>query len=203
MPSDVSVPAGGAAFSVGRAALAVALVAGFAASLLAMGRSPICPCGTIELWHGAANDGGTSQHIADWYSLSHVIHGFIFFCAAAWMLRTLDRPLPVATALVAAIFVEGCWELLENSPFVIERYRATTVSDTYAGDSVLNSVADIGFMILGFTIARLTPGWIVVLSAIAMELIALYVIRDNLTLNVLMIVHPYDAIKTWQAARGS
>lgn len=202
MPSNVTVPAG-PTFSTGRAVLAVALVAGFAAILLAMGRSPICPCGTIEFWHGAANDSGTSQHIADWYSLSHIIHGFIFFGIAAWIFRKLDRPLPIATALVAAIFVEGCWELLENSPLVIERYRATTVSDTYAGDSVLNSVADIGFMIVGFTIARLTPGWIVVLAAIAMELIALYVIRDNLTLNVLMIVHPFDAIKAWQAARGA
>jgi hypothetical protein len=201
MPSDATSTTAAPRFSIGRAVLSVALVAGFAAILLAMGRSPICPCGTVELWHGAANDSGTSQHIADWYSLSHVIHGFIFFGIAAWFSRRRGRPLPVATALVAAIFVEGCWELLENSPMIIERYRATTVSDSYVGDSVLNSVADIGFMILGFSIARLTPGWIVVAMAIAMELVALYVIRDNLTLNVLMIVHPFDAIRDWQAMR--
>lgn len=182
-------------------AVALAIMAAFAAVLLAMGRPAICPCGTIELWHGAANDDGTSQHISDWYSLSHVIHGFLFYGAAHLVGRLRGRPLGFGLALCLAIMVEGGWELVENSPLIIERYRAATASDAYAGDSVLNSMADIGFMALGFSIARLAPVWPVVAAAIAMELLALYVIRDNLTLNVLMIVWPLDAVRDWQAAR--
>lgn len=172
----------------------------FAALLLAMGRSAICPCGTVELWHGAANDDGTSQHVSDWYSLSHVIHGFLFYGAAHLVGRLRGRALGFGAALFAAILVEGGWELLENSAFIIDRYRETTASDAYAGDSVLNSMADIAFMALGFFVARLAPVWTVVLAAIFMELLALYVIRDNLTLNVLMILWPLDAVRDWQAA---
>jgi hypothetical protein len=201
MSADLGVAVSRPAISPGRTATALALVAGFAAILHAMGRPLICPCGTIELWHGAANDSGTSQHIADWYSLSHVIHGFIFYGVAALIGRWRGRPLAIATALVGAIAVEGAWELLENSPMIIERYRATTISDAFGGDSVLNSAADIGFMIAGFTIARLAPAPLVVAAAILMELVALYVIRDNLTLNVIMILHPVDAIREWQAMR--
>ncbi|WP_271200866.1 DUF2585 family protein [Methylopila turkensis] len=201
MSADAGVVVTRPAISAGRAALSVALVGGFAAILYAMGRPLICPCGEIKLWHGAANDGGTSQHIADWYSLSHVIHGFIFYGAAVLIGRLWGRPLAIATALIGAIAVEGAWELLENSPIIIDRYRAATVSDAFAGDSVLNSAADIGFMILGFTVARLSPTWTIVAAAIAMELLALYVIRDNLTLNVIMILHPIDAIRDWQAMR--
>lgn len=178
----------------------LAAMAGFAAILLAMGRSPICPCGAVELWHAAANDDGTSQHVSDWYSLSHVIHGFLFFGAAHLVGRLRGKPLGFGLALFIAILVEGGWELLENSALIIDRYRETTASDAYAGDSVLNSMADIGFMALGFLIARIAPAWTVVAAAIGMELLALYVIRDNLTLNVLMILWPLDAIRDWQAA---
>ena len=202
MPAEASMSTRPAGFSAVRAGVALALVAGFAATLLAMGRPAICPCGTIELWHGAANDAGTSQHVADWYSLSHVIHGFLFYGLAVLVGRLRGQPLALMTALIAAVAIEGFWELLENSPIIIERYREGTVSDAFAGDSVLNSVADIGFMALGFTIARLAPTWTIVVAAIAMELLALYVIRDNLTLNVIMILHPLDAIRDWQAMRG-
>lgn len=177
---------------------AVAVTAGFALILLVMGRDATCPCGTVELWHAAANDSGTSQHVSDWYALSHVIHGFLFYGAAHLIGRLRGRPLGFGLALVLAILVEGGWELLENSPLIIERYRETTASDLYAGDSVLNSVADIGFMAVGFFIARISPVWAVVAAAIGMELLAFYVIRDNLTLNVLMIVWPIEAIKDWQ-----
>lgn len=178
----------------------LAIAAVFAGILLAMGRSAICPCGTIELWHGAANDSGTSQHIADWYSASHVIHGFLFYGAAHLIGRFRGAPLGFGLALAFAILVEGGWELLENSPMIIDRYRETTASDLYAGDSVLNSMSDIGFMATGFAIARLAPVWAVVAAAIGMELTTLYLIRDNLTLNVLMILWPLDAIKDWQQA---
>jgi hypothetical protein len=181
------------------AASAVAAACGLA--LLAMGRDAICPCGTVELWHGAANDSGTSQHISDWYAPSHVIHGFLFYGAAHLIGRLRGAPLGFGLALTLAVAVEGGWEIVENSPWIIERYRETTASDLYAGDSVLNSMADIGFMVAGFFMARAAPVWLTVAAAIAMELAALYVIRDNLTLNVLMIVWPIDAIREWQAAR--
>ncbi|MET0314284.1 MAG: DUF2585 family protein [Hansschlegelia sp.] len=183
------------------AIIAALIVAGFAVVLLFMGRPPICPCGTVELWHGAANDGGTSQGVADWYSLSHVIHGFLFYGAAALLFRAMRRPLPLAAALFAALAIEGFWELLENSPMIIDRYRETTASDAYAGDSVLNSVSDILFMVAGFFVARVSPAALIIAAALAMELLALWAVRDNLTLNVLMIVHPIDAIRDWQAAR--
>ncbi|MDR4308485.1 DUF2585 domain-containing protein [Chelatococcus sambhunathii] len=181
-------------------AAALAAMAGFAAILLAMGRDAICPCGSVELWHGAANDGGTSQHISDWYSLSHVIHGFLFYGAAHLIGRWRRASVGFGLALVVAILVEGGWELVENSPVIIDRYRETTASDSYAGDSVLNSLADIAFMVLGFLAARVAPVWLIVAAAIAMELVALWVIRDNLTLNVLMILWPIDAVREWQGA---
>jgi hypothetical protein len=180
---------------------AFAVVGVYAAALLAMGRTLICPCGTIELWHAAANDSGTSQHITDWYAFSHVIHGFLFYGAAHLIGRFRGRAIGFGPALALALVVEGGWELLENSPMIIERYRENTASDLYAGDSVLNSVSDMGAMAIGFVIARLAPVWFAVAAALAMELVALYVIRDNLTLNVLMIVWPLDAIKDWQAMR--
>ena len=192
----VARPSARAAWVWTLAALAVA--AAYAVILLAMGRTLICPCGAIELWHGAANDSGTSQHVTDWYAFSHVIHGFLFYGGAHLIGRLRGRPLGFGPALVLALVVEGGWEVLENSPLIIERYRETTASDLYAGDSVLNSMSDMGAMAIGFLIARVAPVWTVVAVAIAMELAALYVIRDNLTLNVLMIVWPLDAIKDWQ-----
>lgn len=197
--AGVSAPRARGALFWTLAASAVASACGLA--LLALGRDAICPCGTIELWHGAANDGGTSQHISDWYAPSHVIHGFLFYGAARLIGRLRGAQLGFGLALTLAIAIEGGWELVENSPWIIERYRETTASDLYAGDSVLNSMADIGFMVAGFFVARIAPVWLVVAAAIAMELTALYVVRDNLTLNVLMIVWPIDAIRDWQTAR--
>ena len=188
--------------SVERACLifSVLCLAVLACGLAAMGRPLICPCGTIELWHANANDAGTSQHLADWYSPSHVIHGFLFY-ALGWLLFGRGRRPPLGRLLLLAVAVECAWELVENSPPVIEHYRTTTASDAYAGDSVLNSVADVACMIAGFFVARFAPVWATTTAAIAMELAALYVIRDNLTLNVLMILYPSDAISAWQSAR--
>lgn len=198
--AEASLPSGRSPGPIGWALVCLAVAAAFGLVLLAMGRSPICPCGTIELWHGAANDSGTSQHVADWYALSHVIHGFLFYGLAHLIGRWRGRALGFGPALALAIAFEGGWELLENSALIIDRYRETTASDLYAGDSVLNSMSDIGFMALGFSIARVAPVWAVTTAAIAMELVALAVIRDNLTLNVLMILWPLDAIREWQQA---
>ena len=179
-----------------RGYLAAAIIALAACALLfLMARPPICTCGRIELWHGAL-DGGNSQHIADWYSLSHIIHGFLFYAAA----RFLMRRQPLGPRLAVAVAVESLWEILENSPLIIDRYRTATIALGYSGDSIINSMSDIGMMALGFFFAARAPVWLTILTGIALELIALYVIRDNLTLNVLMLTSPIDAVKDWQSA---
>lgn len=170
--------------------------------LLVMGRPPICGCGTVELWHGVVESAGNSQHLSDWYSFSHAIHGMLFFGAAwvLWRCGEAGARLSSRLALPFAVAAEGAWEILENSPVIIDRYRAVTVSWGYSGDSVLNSASDIGFMAAGFLIAGRLPWWGTVLLALAFELFTLAMIRDNLMLNVLMLAWPVDAVRAWQAA---
>ena len=171
------------------------LIAVAALILFAMGRNPICTCGTVKLWVGDPNTAGNSQHIADWYSLSHIIHGFLFF-GLFWLVA---RNRPVGLRALLALLIEAGWEILENSPLIINRYREGTIALGYEGDSILNSVCDILFMLLGFLIASRLPVWVTVSIAIFFELLALYAIRDNLALNVIMLVHPLASIKTWQS----
>ena len=179
----------------GRHMLVAALVIVMTAvSLHAMGRPLICTCGTVKLWGGTAG-GDNSQHLADWYSLSHVIHGFLFY-ALGWLFL---RRNPMGERLVAAVTIESLWEILENSRYIIDRYREATIALGYTGDSVINSLSDIGWMILGFLAARRLSLRTTIVLAIALELVALWAVRDNLTLNVLMLVWPIDMIKHWQA----
>ena len=191
----------GRASSIGRTIAAksgvatVAVVVVMAAILLAMGRPATCPCGSVAVFHGSVRSDQNSQQFADWYSLTHVAHGLIFYAATWAALRRWPWP----ARLVIAVAIEAAWEILENSPMVIDRYRRVTMAWGYSGDSVLNSVGDCAFMILGFAIARRLPWWGGVGVLIALELTALAVIRDNLIINVLMLIAPVDAIRIWQA----
>ena len=171
--------------------------------LLAMGRPPICECGYVKLWHGLINDAGNSQHITDWYTPSHIIHGMIFYAVGWWIFVKRGWGGKEAAArwgLPLAVFLEAAWEVLENTPMVIDRFRSVTANFGYSGDSVLNSFADIGWMAFGFWLAlRLPVKWTVALAIIG-EVVAGIVVRDGLTLNVIMLLFPIDAIAEWQAA---
>ena len=178
-----------------RAALAaISVFAAAATLLLAMGRNPICTCGVVDLWVGSRDSPRTSQMLFDWYSLSHIVHGLLFY-AALWLAA---RRWPVEWRFVVALAVEATWEVIENTPMVIDRYRAETAALGYNGDSVLNSLSDISMMALGFLLARKLPVWGAVALLVVLELVPLVVIRDNLALNIWNLLAPNAAVQAWQ-----
>ena len=178
-------------------AAALIIVMGAAAILLAMGRNPICTCDAVDLWVGTRDSPRTSQMLIDWYSFSHIVHGLLFY-GALWLFA---RRSPVEWRFVVALLVECAWEIAENTPMVIDRYRATTAALGYTGDSVLNSLSDISMMALGFLIARKLPLWAGIAALLVLEITPLFAIRDNLTLNVIALLAPNEHLQAWQAGR--
>lgn len=175
--------------------IALAIPVAVASAELAMGRHPICTCGTIELWVSGRDSPKTSQMLADWYSPSHIVHGLLFY-ALLWL---AFRRWAVERRFLVALAIEAAWEVTENTPFVIDRYRATAAALGYNGDSVINSLSDILMMALGFLLARKLPVWAAILLLMVLEVVPLIAIRDNLALNILNLVAPIRAVQAWQA----
>ncbi|MGH9329312.1 MAG: DUF2585 domain-containing protein [Vicinamibacterales bacterium] len=185
-----------------------AIVAAAAGTLFFMGQIPMCKCGYVKLWHGVVASSENSQHVADWYTFSHVIHGFAFY-GLLWLVgrrpsarsgrrELVVRRWPLGLRLVVAMFLEASWEIFENTDFTINRYRSVTISLDYYGDSVLNSACDMLAMALGFFVAARLPVWGTLALVVALEAFVAYWIRDNLALNIIMLIYPLDAIHAWQ-----
>jgi len=174
--------------------IGLAIIAATAATLLAFGQPAICTCGFVRVWQSDVMSAENSQQLSDWYSPSHFIHGLLFY-ALMWL---LFRRQPVRLRVLGAMLLECAWEILENTPMVINRYREATIALGYSGDSVINSVFDVLFMLLGFVFAWRLPVWASVALGLFLEILCAVVIRDNLTLNVLMLLYPLDSILAWQ-----
>jgi hypothetical protein len=175
---------------------AIALLVVTAVVEWSMGRLPLGPDGRFGLWAGNIWSSAQSQRVADPYSFSHVCHGLLFY-ALLWLVA---RRLPKRWRFLIAVALEASWEILENSPIIINRYREATIALGYEGDSILNSISDIGMMALGFCVASRARLWMSIGLLVGMELGMLLLVRDNLTLNIVMLIYPVEAIKQWQMA---
>jgi hypothetical protein len=194
MTTDAAKPLPRSAWKTG-ALLVLGLIVIQAITLYLMGRNPICECGYVKPWHGVVNSSENSQHLSDWYTFSHIIHGFLFYA----LMRFLFPRASLGTRLALATGLEVAWEIVENTNWVINRYREGTISLDYDGDAIINSVMDTLFMAVGFVMAARLPIWLIVALALIFEFGVGFVIRDNLTLNVIMLLYPLEAIREWQA----
>lgn len=171
-------------------------LAATALTLSAMGRLWVCSCDRVLLWAGDIWSSDNSQHLFDPYTFAHFVKGLGFF----WLLVAVLKRAPVLWRLWVAVLIEAAWELLENSPPVIERFRAVTISLGYTGDTVLNSVGDIAVMALGFAIAMRLGFWRSAVLFVAVEIALALTVRDGLILTLIMLTFPIDAIRVWQMA---
>ena len=195
MPGDeIATGAGPSRSSWLPVSAAVVVVAATAVVLRLQGRLWWCACGGWNLWSSDVWSSHNSQHLFDPYSFTHVLHGVVF----AGVLRWLCPRWPTTWRLSLAVVAECLWEILENSSFVIDRYRNSTMSLDYIGDSVVNSLGDILTCALGFLLARRIGIWRSIVFFLVIEVLLLFWIRDNLFLNVVMLIHPFDAVKAWQ-----
>lgn len=159
------------------------------------GRSWLAPDNRLFFWYGEANGPGTSQHLLDPYSFTHFLHG-VAFC---WLIMLAGKKLSHLWQLACAVALEGGWEMLENSEVIIRRYREATIALGYNGDSIINSLSDIFVCSLGFIVAKKLGFRKSLALFVVVELFLLFWIRDNLILNVIMLIYPVEAIKAWQA----
>ncbi|MBX7054607.1 MAG: DUF2585 family protein [Pyrinomonadaceae bacterium] len=158
------------------------------------GRVWWCQAGDITPWSWNIWSTHNSQHIVDPYSFTHVLHGVLEF----WLIGLVFRRMPLAWRLALAVFIESAWEVAENSAAVIERYRSATISLDYFGDSIINSVADIACCSLGFVIAYKLRFWRSLALFVVTEILLIIFIKDSLIINIIMLLFPVEAIKTWQ-----
>ncbi len=175
--------------------LCAALVAAQMFALHLMGHPAICTCGVVRLWYADPSGPETSQHLFDWYSFTHVIHGFLFYAA----LRAVAPRSSLLLRLALAIGIEVTWEIVENTPFIIDRYRQTALAKGYFGDSLLNSLSDTAAAIFGFFAARLLPVRASIAIVLSIEVFLAATIRDNLTLNIVQLLFPSEIVSRWQA----
>jgi hypothetical protein len=174
----------------------IGIIAVMAGIEYGFGRSPLGPDGRFGWWDSNIWGNENSQRVADVYSFSHIIHGMIFY----GLLFIFARQLPVRQRFLLAALMEAGWELLENSPIIINRYREATIAQGYVGDSILNSSCDVLMAALGFWLAYRLSLRVILAAILVMEVGCLLWVRDNLTLNIIMLVHPSELIKHWQAA---
>lgn len=188
--------------SSGSNKMLVSIVAGVV--LLAMvvllrveGRNFICTCGQFAIWIGDSCSSNTSQQLLDPYSLTHILHGFLFF----WLMALLFKRMPGAWQIWLALLLESAWEVFENTSFVINKYRTETAALGYSGDTVVNSLGDLACAVVGFIVARQLGLRRSLIVFVAVEVILILWIHDSLLLQILMLVRPVEAIKFWQMCR--
>jgi hypothetical protein len=177
--------------------VAAALIGLAAAAEFAMGRKLWGLSGELGIWSGNIESSHNSQFMFDPYTFSHVTHGVLWY----GLLSLIAKRLPVGARFVAAVALECAWEVFENTDLVIQRYRAATISLNYYGDSVMNSMCDIGASLVGFMLAAILPTRVTLIAVIALEIGLALWIRDSLVLNVLMLVRPVQAIRSWQLGK--
>jgi len=170
------------------------IIAITAVILLLLGRVPWCECGYIKFWHGETVSSENSQHITDPYTFTHILHGVGFF----FILWIIGKRWPLGVRGIIAVAAESFWEVIENTSWIINRYREATISLDYYGDSIINSVGDIITAGIAFWLASKLPVWVTISGVILIEALLLYFIRDSLLLNIIMLIYPLEAIKNWQ-----